>query len=76
METKHQKLTNAQLELLWVLNLKLSASELKKLKQTLLAFVDEITQKQLDKYIKNGKFPSDKVLKKTNIHKLPQTWKE
>ena len=51
------KLTNAQLELMKLFTLNLSSEEMKLLKKTLTSFVDEITQRQLDEYIGNGKYP-------------------
>lgn len=64
------RLTDAQRELLWVLSLKLTKAEIKELKQVLLHFVDDITQRKLQKYIDNGKWPSDKELATMDIHKL------
>ena len=51
------KLTNAQLELMKLFTLNLSSEEMKLLKKTLTSFVDEITQRQLDEYVGNGKYP-------------------
>ena len=64
------RLTDAQRELLWVLSLKLNKTQLKRLKRLLIDFVEEENQKELEKYVKRGKWPSDKELATMDIHKI------
>ena len=64
------RLTDAQRELLWVLSLKFNKTQLKRLKRLLIDFVEEENQKELEKYVKSGKWPSDKELATMDIHKI------
>ena len=61
------QINDAQMKVLKLFSLPIPSVEIKRLKQVLGRFLDDIVQQQLDKYIEEGKYPVGEELERMHL---------